>query len=319
MPIDFLGVRFGTSNGAKELVDGFLFPYMITNGVDLESIKKETAKMNFLTYCDGTLKYEEIEKLLIGKLQGLNFNMEQIDSILSMITLVAVSTDRNVDKFVCTSVKIKDINDGEVLEESEINKLAPNENFTYSVSPSNPDSILYLYRGNGEHSVKAHLSDDSIAKPVLCALIIAAIKKAEKGETLTSEELLDLMEAYAKDDITDSKKIMNEIDKKLSYEGVRKYDKSTLELRKKLDDTIKVLASRETSLEYEKMASRQLKAQNLKLQQGIEEYCSKNTKYKILKTIGWQFSEEELKKIDSAPSDKEFVEAHLNEESSKSL
>ena len=67
------------------------------------------------------------------------------------------------------------------------------------------------------------------------------------------------------------------------------------------------------------MSLKQLQTQNMNLRKGIDTYCSKITRGKILRLIGWQFSDSEIKIMDETPSDKEIVESHVNEESPKSL
>ena len=317
MPIDFLGVRFYSKEPEQEFVSQFLLPYLTSQGTDFESIRSEAAKVNFLTYYNGTYRYKKIEEVLVQQLSGMNFTDEQITGIVSNITLIAVSTDMAIDDLRCTSIKIKDVNDEEVYEERDASLLRDDESFTYSVSPNNPNSVLYVYRGNGEHSVKAHLNDDCIAKPVFCALVISIINKAIANDTLNSDEILTLMEKYSKDNVAEAQRIMEEIDKRIVYDGVRRYDSESLEIRKQLDRTVKTLASVSSGLENARNNNKRLESQLLAIRHGIEDYCSDITRKKILKLVGWQFSEEEARRIDSLPSDKELVGPLLNQDEPK--
>ena len=323
MPIDFLGVRFSKEKiedvPEEELVDKFLIPYLTSKGSDFESVMREAAKVNFLTYCDGTLTYTKIESVLLERLRDMKFTEDEVSQIVSKITLVATSTDRNTDNLRCTSIKLKDINDTEVLEEREKKCLPDTEEFTFGVTPSNPDSVIYIYRGNGEHSVRALLDEDSLAKPVFCALMFWIIKKATRGETLTSDEILAIMEKYAKDNLTESHSIMEGIDKKVSFDGVRKYDEASVELRRELDRTLKTLASVQSSLENEKLYKRNTQIENQALKKGINELCSEVTRKKILMRIGWQFSGAEIARLDALPSDKDIVDRKVGEEGPKKL
>ncbi len=95
--IAFLGLKFEKDDSYKknyeEIVDLLIYPFLVGNGAKkVEEIKKMARKINFMTYCDGTLTYSNIERRLETKLKNDGYSERNIKDILSQISLVAIGT-----------------------------------------------------------------------------------------------------------------------------------------------------------------------------------------------------------------------------------
>lgn len=144
-----------------EFIDTYFIPLISNNNSKINTINamKNIRNINFITYCDGAKIYKRIEEILEKRMPELRYTTEEIDLILSQISLAAVSSNtiengtkattllfnyRN-DTFIpinSESFIIDIINNYNEKQQSEI------EDKTYSYTEDNNTSnfIFSLYR-----------------------------------------------------------------------------------------------------------------------------------------------------------------------------
>ena len=110
--------------------------------------------------------------------------------------------------------------------------------------------------------------------------------------------------------------LMEDLDSNLTYGGAKKISEGEAELLDQLDENFAYQLSLKSELERAQKTLADNKKELEELHSGISEYCSETTMKKILLKTGWQFREEEAKRIKEAPSDKELVD-RINENNGK--
>lgn len=246
LPLDFLGLRFkkddNYNNNYKEIVDKFIFPFLISSGINqVSEIKKKSRKINFMTYCDGTKTYEGIEKYLEEKLKNIGISQEDINDIISQISLVAIGTTVDTSKFKATTATFIDVNDDEIetIKTSHYQKTLTN-NKRKHVYTQIKNNILYIYQGTGDHNLKKYLSNDQIVKPALCSVVSYFLENSiinEKNielDPILPKDILNVLDTYTNED-KEIKKLLNELDNKINYGNTKKYTNTEAEIRQEID------------------------------------------------------------------------------------
>lgn len=106
--------------------------------------------------------------------------------------------------------------------------------------------------------------------------------------------------------------LIEEIDTKLTYGGVKKISEFEAELLDQIDEIIDIQIKMQRKLDYAEGKTRRAQEDLGKTDNAIKEYCSETTRDKILLARGWQFRPEKAKKITEAYSDKELLERKNN-------
>jgi len=300
-PVDFLGVKFTGDeiykNNYEEIVDTFLYPFLIGDGTrTIEEIKKQARKINLMTYCDGTQTYKNIELRLIDKLKNNNISDENIKEIIRQISVVAIGTMVNTSDLLATIVTFVDVNDTEISTEQTVlykNMLAERQQRSLFGVVRNSNNILYVYDGTGKHSLKEYFEDRTIVKPAVCSVVSRIIENAilntNQNEliSLSLEELIEKLKIYGIE--TETILLMEKLDQTISYDNSPKYTLEEIRLRQQLDRTYKELQKTKMRLES---SERELQRKNDAISSVIEKvrkYSSDITFYQILVSAGlWQ-------------------------------
>ena len=292
-PIDFLGFRFvkeaKNQDNALELVDKYLYPYLIKDGIEKENILKRARQMNFMTYCDGTKTYKKIELELVNRLINKGLNKEDIEEILSNIHLVAIGTQVDIRTFKGTCISLTDINDKEIWNNItyKIRSIIKNRNTKILIGKNNNQGYVY-YDGTGEHELTEYFRDGVLIKPILHFVISKIIESSIHDKNLNSDDILDELKLFIKNGINQNK-LLSILDNNVNFGNAPKYSKEELQLRKELDNIY-------TNYEIEHRELEALKEQNdkkaktiEKIIEGIKKYSSDITFYQILVEMGyWQ-------------------------------
>lgn len=228
--VDFLGYKYKGHDYFKidEMVNNVLYPYLISKGKSIENLKRQARKMNFFTYCDGTETYKAIEKKIENLLKEEGIKEEDIKDILSQITLLAVETLKDTNDLKCNSIVFLDVNDREFSKKTDKYKNLLGEK-DVMFKGTGPNSYIYIYKGDGDHSLKYYLSDECIAKPVICAVCSKVLERAienEKFDTFNkSGDLGRLKELKMYGDVSRNriKEALEHLDKHIVYEKATKY------------------------------------------------------------------------------------------------
>ncbi len=314
MPVDFLGLKFkkdeNYKNSYQEVVDRFLYPFLTKNGLEVSQIKKQALKANFMTYCNGTLVYNDIEQYLKEKFLQDGLTEEEIISILRCFSLVALGTDFDTSKLYGTTITFVDVNDAETFSEKTeyFNDLLQSQNKKRVYGTlENQNNFLYVYSGVGRHSVKEFLKDESICKPLICSLVAYFLESSIKGQERSSEDVITKLKTYAIEN-EDIKETLQKLDNEISYQNCPRYSKETDDLQSSIDDICKNLIKKQKEREdlKELLERERLRVSNLIA--NIKNFSSDITYMQILASSGlWQLNNANSDVL-NLPSDREIRE-----------
>lgn len=320
MPVDFLGLRFvkdDTYNrNYEEIVDKFLYPFLVGDGTkSLDEIKNQARKMNLMTYCDGTVTYKKIEARLEEKLKNIGYSEEEINSILSQVSLTAIGTMTDTSNLKATTVTFIDVNDEEIstnLTPAYINRLE--EQRSKSAFGTLGRNTIYVYDGTGNHSLKEYFMDDRIVKPAVCSVVShfledsIASTKGEKKAPLAKQNAINQLRVYA-DETKSPSSLLEILDTTLSYDDTKRYTPSEALIRNELEKAYKELQKTKKDLEREKTTTQKLTTQVDLVIKGVQEHSSETTFYQIMVPAGlWNAPSN--RDILQQPSDKTIRQAY---------
>lgn len=301
-PVAFLGLKFEKDDSYKEsyeeIVDSLIYPFLIGDGTrKVEDIKRLARKINFMTYCDGTLTYANIEKRLEEKLRNDGYLENDIKDILSQISLVAIATMVDISDLKATTACFVDVNDYEIYNRktSRYKKLLQEKQTKsmYGVL-QNSTNILYIFDGSGNHLLKAYFLDNNLVKPAISSVLTSFLQNSVDNEHtndllgISSNSVLEQLRIYG-DETKDPASMLRDLDNSLSYDGAVKYTQEEAILRRELDISYKELQRTRMELEVSKEGSVK-KDENLRsVVDAIREYSSETTFYQILVSANmWQ-------------------------------
>lgn len=323
LPIDFLGVRFVKDDVYKksyeEIVDVFLYPFLVGDKKrTLEEIKRCVRRINIMTYCDGTFTYGKAEERLVAKLRDDGFSQDEIDVILSQISLVALGTMIDIDKFKATSTVFIDVNDLEIYNSKSVSfqKMLRDRDKKYLYGTLRKKNVIYIYDGTGNHDLKEYLADGRIVKPALCGVVSHMLNNSLENENaakfvpISPHDSLKMLKRYS-DSTRSIDDLLSELDASISYGNTPRYTFDEARLRAELDVVYRELQKLRVKMEY-MSAENVKKTANLNaLVNGIEKYSSETTFYQILVSSGlWQAPSD--RDVFQEQSDKDIRELYKN-------
>ena len=242
-PIDIMGLNstYMSNEEGEAIARDFMYPYLTKNGKNLEDMISQARKMNFLTYCNGTARYLEAEQAVIDLLIKDGFTEQEINSVLSQITVIPFAVESNFDEIKAKTITFIDSNDEEYGKEDK--------DLLYDVLGDkkhaiiqNGNHITYVYRGNGNHSVQEYLSDDNIVKPALSSVVTTALQNSLNGKETTTTDIIEMVTKYG-DETKNIKDLLAEIDKSIGFETAPKYNMMESKIRLELEQAYSKLTN----------------------------------------------------------------------------
>lgn len=314
MPIDFLGSKFekdeNYQNKADELVDKIFFPFLIKDGLSLESLKRRANYMNFFTYCNGTFMYKNIEECLIEKLRSIKLSDEQIKKVISKIKLVSIATDFDRKKLNCKSFTFLDVNDEEIysIDTLKYIDILKSHNKEEACIKEN-EGCTYIYNGNGNHSLKEYSKDDNFVKAAVCFAVTNVLQSSLNDKDIDMDLFMSKLLSLINSNTTCDERIRY-IDDNLEYGTATRYTKMEAKYRKELDDAYKKEALLEKNLTSARKEAQNAKSEREKLIECIRTFSSDTTFYQIVCSAGlWNMpSDDPFDK----PTDKKIRELYEN-------
>lgn len=312
-PIDFLGLRYQKDNKGlenyEEIVDDFLYPFLTSESKNVNEILMQARKINFMTYCDGTETYCKVENRLVSKFKSDGFSSEDIESIISQISLTAIGTMIDTSSLMATSISFVDVNDNEISTDRTDNYKesiqSRNRKGIYGTLGRN-NNIIYIYNGNGVHDLKEYFKDDTIVKPVIAGAMAYFLEMSLSNSNLEVNELLSKLNMYT-DETKKSSELLSMLDNSLNY-GTSKYNEAEIGLRKELDVTCKRLYDIEKNNIRLQRENNNFRQTINSVVSNVRDNCTENTSYMILVPSGlWQAPNDEYK---NSLSDRELLEGN---------
>ena len=288
MPVQFLGLRFKKDevyqDKSLELVDKMLYPFLTRNGMDVDVLAKQARLMNFMTYCDGTFTFRDIETYLEEKLKRDGLGEEDINRILSQVSLVAIGTMVETSDLKGTTFTFVDVEDVEIsTQKTERYQRVLEEQQRRGIYGRNGshENGLYFYQGNGNHDLREYFSDENLVKPALCFVISRLLQSSMNHEPISLEVLMEGLKPYT-DESKSVSELMSLLDSSISYDHVSKYTKGEVGIRRELDQAYTDLAKTIQLLEFSEREKKDKTEKISKMTDGIKKYSSDMTFYQIM-------------------------------------
>ncbi len=190
-PVKFLSIQLDRKDEdekvtTEERVDEFVTQYLLplvssdSKKIDYNQAMKNMRNVNIMSYCNGTLLVQNIEKALISKMQELGYTDEECEKIQSQMCMFPISTDKLNGTQKSTCISFKDINDFEVndnvtQEEVQTVLKSPTGESTFRYSDN---EIACLFNGNGNHGLKQYTKTDNIMSVCVSSAISKALENA---------------------------------------------------------------------------------------------------------------------------------------------
>lgn len=293
-PVDFLGLSFEKDDNYKnsyEEISELLYSFLLSGGSKtIDEIKKNARKINFMTYCNGTLTYVNIEKLIKEKLRNDGFSEDDIREILSQISLLALGTMTDTSNLYATSVTFVDTNDLEISTErtTEYKRLLQEKNKKSMYGRlGDSHNVLYIFDGSGKHSLKEYFKNDNNVKAAICSVLAKFLQNSIKNSkqinpvSISSIDVLKQLSIYG-DTTANPLSLIKKLDDELSYDGASKYTIEEAKIRHELDLSYHSIQRMKVQLEsLERDRKKKEESLNLIID-GIKQYSSDTTFYQIL-------------------------------------
>ena len=148
--VDIIGIEYKDEN---EIVDQVILPYILKDN-----------RLNIMTLGRTTDVYELIENKLEERLKELDYSEEDIEKIISRISLISVLSNSNTSNLKANTISFVDVNN-EVIKTEEIEeyKRVLNETKQDSLFGTfgTDNNILFIHNGTGNNSYKEYLKNTS--------------------------------------------------------------------------------------------------------------------------------------------------------------
>lgn len=316
MPVNFLAAKLSDRDeDIIEFVNEYLIPLVYNDGkrLDLESACRIFRNINILAYDNATLKTMKIETCLKYRLYEIGYSSEEINEILKQIAVISIASQLVQGNEKVSIVSIKDVMDRDVLVKGDLSFYNSRE--VDSFVHYSPNVHAYSFRSDGSHDLKKYAYRDDVSACIsfIVTYILNNSVQNSNSSTLIPLELgrkLDNLERILQKGLTKDE-ILDEIDKRLDYEGASKISREEAAIADKFDTVCNKLVEQDRKLETIGIENQRTNRKLTDLESSIRRNCSDTTALRILlESVGWQVSKEELERIMNTPTDKELVERY---------
>lgn len=311
-PINFVGLTYDYQGDGfgDSLAQDYFLPLISKDGkrIDTKQAKKNMRNITFMTYCNGTLTYFDFENKLISMMQELGYSNAEIKSIIKELAVVSVLTMQDTSKCLATSFQLVDVNDPEIYEEatpSLIDGLAK-QNTNHDFIQTGNNNGIYYFNGSGKHSIKAFFEDDYLPHAMISAIVSQCLTRSiDKHHEFSFDNMQEMIQSiinhhnvgYTPDEI------MKDLDEQIDYPGARKLTSYECEYLDIIDELSKKANNFENDNRLLRQANERQRENYDKLENAIRSTVSEIDYIRIFRQIGYQFSSEDLKKLE------DFVQA----------
>lgn len=174
--------RFSRNSPLEEELEEFLnkyfYPLFIENNekIDVLQAMKNFRNVSFLTFCNGAETFKKIEYKLKDKMKEIGYTASDIETILSQVCLAAISGKYiKIHGTSALCFSFGDVNDidyeGNKGIIDSINEMGQGY-ITY-------DSVIgYAVASDGEHSMKKHMSENTILSSKIATFLNTSLDNA---------------------------------------------------------------------------------------------------------------------------------------------
>lgn len=326
-PVTFLSIQKQRDKETEEecadtFVDTYFMP-LITDSKSKEDAMKKFRNINIMSYCDGTERVIGIVQNLRSKMQERGYSEQDLNDILSQISWVTLSTDRDFRGLGTTCVDFHDFNDTEVefqdmdwiYKMDTLSELGGQEDYEAIAVDEEAKIAEYCIKGSGCHQVRQFFEEGK-AMPVCLSTIVHNMlensiqnSRSDTFRPLTVTELVsgckEIFEKASQGKTLDELK--SEVYENMQYTEGKKLTDRECELLDKLDISYDSIIKEESEHRLDQEAKKRLEEKNKSMLEATEQSSSETTYKKILLAQGWQFRPEEKRIIQEADTDKEVI------------
>ena len=275
MPISFISCALNDMSDYDELVNKYFYPFLTAKGNDINSIKAQAHKMNFLSFSAyGQTNYSAIETRLKNIFKSKGFSDTDILGIFSQCSLVSLGAPVKNSTNLATSIYFIDVNDVSCTDNNPYLKNTLKSSNLNNVCGTLGKNYLYLYNGDGNNSLDNYVNINNSSFSRLCSAVTYFLENSiDKSKPLVSEGLSSIIPGFD----TGCDYNIESLDKNISYAGANKYNEESIILRKELDAVCNQLINQQAKNVDQNI--------NLVLQE-IKERSTDTVYYQILAKLG---------------------------------
>lgn len=312
-PINFVGVKYdyqGSSLG-ETLAQEYFLPLISKDGqrIDIKQAKKNMRNITIMTYCDGTFAYLDLENKLINMMQELGYSETEIKTILNELALVSVLTMIDTSKCLATSFQLVDVNDNEIYEEATPSLIDSLERqyTSHDFIQTGDNNGIYYFDGSGKHSIKAFFDDDYLPHVMISAIISQCLTRSiDKHHEFSFDNMVEMINSiinHHKVGYTPNE-IMADLDDQIIYPGARKLSNYECEYLDIIDELSRKANNLDNDNRLLHQANKKQRENYDKLEVAVRNTVSEVDYIRIFRQVGYQFSSEDLQKLEKAEQSK---------------
>jgi len=235
---DFLSLAYEKNDNEKdivsELVTKYFLPYLMAKGNDIESLKKQARKMNFLVFSTAGHKiFSDVEKALAEALKNNGLSDDDINDIFFQISLSCLGASINHYNNKVNSIYFVDVNDKKTAGKIEYLKQRLEQEEQNNAFGGLGRNLLFIFDGNGQNSIENYFNREGHCFGGL-AYVTSYLLDNSISEKLpiTSNGLCNLFRnGKEKDNYS-----IDLLDRSLTYSGAKKHTDDSIRLRNELDE-----------------------------------------------------------------------------------
>lgn len=295
-PVHFLGLTFQEDEKYKtpgeELAQEYIIP--LIEKVPKEertTLKNQFRNINVLTFCNGTETYIELEKIVKQRMQELGYSLEEQKDILKQISVTAIETMADTSNIDATCSTFIDVNDTEIwtpVSEKMQQKLEEEQKQIIQI-PLSENKRLYYFTGEGTHSIKEYLEDESPIKVPICAHVVSSLnnsiynkKKKDHIPLISDDSFYNTLIQQLNNNTINKEEAIEIFDNNVEYDGVVKKPSETLAILNELDSAYKMINALEKNNTYLQESLKESHTSFEKLVNTVEKKVPEDTYYEIL-------------------------------------
>lgn len=310
-PINFIGLTYDYKDKdlGVALAEDYFLPLVSKDGkkINIEQAKKNMRNITIMSYCDGTIVYSNFESRLVSLMQELGYTDREITEILSELALIGVLTMRDTSKCLATTFQIVDVNDSEIFDEATpklINSLDRQQTNHDFIQIGNNNG-MYYFKGSGEHSIKTFFKNDYLPHAMMSAIVSQCLTRSIDSNHdfnfSNMQRMINSIINHHNVGFTPDE-ILYDLDAQINYPDARKLSDAECELLDTIDELSRKANNFENDNHVLKSANTTQNEKYKKLEEAVKSTVSETDYMIILQKIGYQFSQEELKKLEETKS-----------------
>ena len=330
IPVSFLSIkpdaqREKEEDNIKRFIDTYIRPLILDkNGLPKtkEGVTKSFRNINIMTNCNGTTRAIEILKSTEQILRDLNYSENDINEILSQVSLLAFQTEMDLSECKASVIDFHNVNDTEV--EINSNNIS-DEMLDRNEASKNGESveksgnrIEVLISGEDSHQVREYLESGEAMPAIVYSIVTSVLENSiENSQNKSKRRPLSIEELFGKarsiiDRINQGEKkedLIQKIDELLEYGGqITRLTDRELRLIEEQEATVDEFDKTALDLQRSSTSEEKMRTRMEGMLQTAKVECSEGTYLRILQAYGWQFNSEEREKAAKTKSDKEIIE-----------